>query len=56
MKENWFKITLLLVILILGYLFALNGRYEKMNDSNPNIFIDKWTLEIVEIVKVKSNG
>lgn len=56
MKGNWFKIVLLLVILLLGYLFALNGRYEKMDVSNPNIFIDKWTLEIVEIVKVKSNG
>ena len=56
MKGNWFKIVLILVILILGYLFALNGRYEKMNVSNPNIFIDKWTMEIVEIVKVKSNG
>lgn len=56
MKEYWFKIALLLVILILGYLFALNGRYYKLNESNPNILIDKWTLEIVEVVKVKSNG
>lgn len=48
MKDNWFKAALLLVILILGYLFALNGRYSAPING---FVLDKWTLEAVKIKK-----
>lgn len=47
MKKNWFKITLLLVILLLGYLFALNGRYEI--GANGKAIVDKWEQKTIKI-------
>ena len=51
MKKNWFKMAILLVILLLGYLFALNGRYSAPSNG---FVLDKWTLEAVKIKR--SNG
>jgi hypothetical protein len=44
MKNNWFKIALLLIILFLGYLFALNGRYDI--NENGAVVVDKWSERI----------
>lgn len=48
MKDNWFKIVLLIILLVIGYLFALNGRYIKVDDE---YYFDKWTKTILEIQK-----
>lgn len=45
MKGNWFKIALLLIILVLGYMFALNDRYY-VSEKN-GIVIDKWTQKVI---------
>lgn len=45
MKKDWFKIAILLTVLILGYLFALNGRY--YISENHGVVIDKWKQEII---------
>lgn len=44
MKNNWFKITLALILLFLGYLFALNGRYDI--NENGAVVVDKWSEKI----------
>lgn len=45
MKGNWFKIALLLIILVLGYMFALNGRYHVVDEHG--LVIDKWTQKVI---------
>lgn len=45
MKSNrWLKLIALVAVLVLAYLFALNGRYEPVGSNNSNtIIFDKWT-------------
>ena len=43
-KRGLSKIIIAIVISVLGYLFALNGRYEPVGSNNSNtIIFDKWT-------------
>lgn len=47
----WTMTVLFLVFsLIVAFLFALNGRYEKIDDE---YYFDKWTRTILEITKYK---
>ena len=43
-QYRWVKVIAIIVLFILGYLFALNGRYEPVGSNNSNtIIFDKWT-------------
>lgn len=50
MKDKWFRIAFLAIILMLGYLFALNGRYYV--DSRKGLLIDKWEKRIISFRKL----
>lgn len=38
--KKWIKVLLVVLTLIVAFLFALNGRYTKINGS---YYFDKWT-------------
>lgn len=44
--KPWIKLLLILCALFIAYLFALNGRYTKLN-ADYAIFFDKWTNKII---------
>lgn len=44
--EKWAKYLLVLFALLIAFLFALNGRYEK--DSGRYVF-DKWRGKIIRL-------
>lgn len=50
LKDNWFKIALLILLLVIGYLFALNGRYIK---ADEDLYFDKWTKTLLWIGRDK---
>lgn len=50
MKDKWFRIAFLAIILMLGYLFALNGRYYV--DRERCLLIDKWEKRIISYDKL----
>lgn len=39
-----------ILVLVIMYLFALNGRYSKIED---NVYFDKWQRCIIEVCKTK---
>jgi len=41
-----FIVTCIIFILIIGYLFAINGRYIKMSDGTV---FDKWKKEVYQV-------
>lgn len=45
MKTNLFKIAFLIVVLLLGYLFAINGRY--FVSEKHGVVIDKWEQKVI---------
>lgn len=46
-----FKAVVIALALILAYLFALNGRYDELGDSQ--IYFDKWGKKLLIIEKEK---
>ena len=44
------KVSFLVFALIVAYLFALNGRYDHIDDV---YYFDKWTKTILEIDRTK---
>ena len=42
------KSVFLVIVLVVAYLFALNGRYIQVDDD---YYFDKWTKTIIEINK-----
>lgn len=52
MLPSVIKILLIVLILIIAYLFALNGRYIQGDDEF--IYFDKWTKSILEITRYKT--
>lgn len=45
-KQNIIKLIIVCILLIIAYLFALNGRYSKVED---NFYFDKWKQCIIEV-------
>lgn len=44
------KIILIVIALVILYLFALNGRYEKVYGP---VYFDKWEKELIEAENAK---
>jgi hypothetical protein len=50
LNNKIFSVLLLLILLIFGCLFALNGRYQTiMPDKGPAYFFDSWTRNVYYI-------
>ena len=54
-KATWvFRIlkgAFLALVLVIAYLFALNGRYMQVDDE---YYFDKWTKSMLEITRYKT--
>ena len=47
-KATVIKSAFAILVLVILYLFALNGRYSKIED---NVYFDKWKRCIIEVNK-----
>lgn len=48
---NIIKGAFLVIVLVIAYLFALNGRYIQVDDD---YYFDKWTKSMLEITRYKT--